>query len=94
MKQSFKKYERLKSKKEISELFKSKKNIFRYPLKVFYMPNNVTNHRVLVSIPKRNFKSAVARNLLKRRITESYRKNKAILLKEDAQNTRLIIAFV
>ena len=48
----------------------------------------------MVSIPKRNFKSAVARNLLKRRITESYRKNKAILLKEDAQNTFLSIAFV
>ncbi len=35
--------------------------------------------RIVVSVPKRNFKRAVKRNLLKRRIRESYRRQKALL---------------
>lgn len=35
--------------------------------------------RILVSVPKRNFKRAVKRNLLKRRIRESYRLQKSLL---------------
>lgn len=33
-------------------------------------------NRILVSVPKRNFKRAVKRNLLKRRIREAYRTQK------------------
>lgn len=35
--------------------------------------------RILISVPKRNFKRAVKRNLLKRRIRESYRLQKSLL---------------
>ncbi len=35
--------------------------------------------RILVSVPKRSFKRAVRRNLLKRRIRESYRLQKQLL---------------
>ena len=35
--------------------------------------------RILVSVPKRHFKRAVKRNLLKRRIRESYRLQKELL---------------
>lgn len=35
--------------------------------------------RILVSVPKRYFKRAVRRNLLKRRIREAYRTQKALL---------------
>lgn len=35
--------------------------------------------RIVVSVPKRSFKRAVKRNLLKRRIRESYRRQKALL---------------
>lgn len=35
--------------------------------------------RMVVSVPKRNFKRAVKRNLLKRRIRESYRRQKSLL---------------
>jgi ribonuclease P protein component len=35
--------------------------------------------RILVSVPKRNFKRAVRRNLLKRRIREAYRLQKQLL---------------
>ena len=36
-------------------------------------------NRIMVSVPKKLFKRAVKRNLLKRRIRESYRKQKHIL---------------
>lgn len=36
-------------------------------------------NRLLVSVPKRNFKRAVKRNLLKRRMREAYRLQKEIL---------------
>ena len=35
--------------------------------------------RILISVPKRSFKRAVKRNLLKRRIRESYRRQKSLL---------------
>lgn len=42
--------------------------------------NGLPYNRIMVSVPKRNFKRAVKRNLLKRRIRESYRLRKALLL--------------
>lgn len=36
-------------------------------------------NRIMVSVPKRNFKRAVKRNLLKRRLRESYRTQKELL---------------
>ena len=41
-----------------------------------YAPNGLERNRILVSVPKRAFKRAVRRNLLKRRIRESYRLQK------------------
>lgn len=36
-------------------------------------------NRIMVSVPKKFFKRAVKRNLLKRRLRESYRKQKSII---------------
>jgi ribonuclease P protein component len=44
-----------------------------------HAPSGAEVSRILVSVPKRSFKRAVKRNLLKRRIRESYRLEKAIL---------------
>jgi ribonuclease P protein component len=79
MKQTFKKYERLNSKKAIAALFKSKHSLFVYPFKVFFTENTSSHHQLLISIPKKNIRQAVKRNLLKRRIRESYRKNKPVI---------------
>jgi ribonuclease P protein component len=74
---SFKKPERLSSKKDIETLFKENKSITVYPLRLAFRKSEFTETgfpaRVLISAPKRNFKKAVDRNLLKRRIRESYR---------------------
>lgn len=77
---SFKKNERLTGKKNISHLFLSG-NFFRIkPFKVFWKivdKDSVgSRSRLLISVPKKIQKTSVSRNLLKRRIRESYRTNK------------------
>ena len=50
---------------------------------------------ILISVPKKRFKRAVKRNLVKRQVREAYRKNKHLLLNALAsRNKRLIIAFI
>ena len=74
---SFKKSERLCSHENIKELFKSSSSLFSYPFKVVYIFQDVksetSNFQILISVPKRNFKKAVDRNLIKRRSREAFR---------------------
>jgi len=75
---SFTKGERLSSKKAISSLFQSGKTIFVSPLKIRWEKKTGLLYpaSMAVSVPKRMYKRAVDRNLLKRRIREAYRLNK------------------
>ena len=73
----FPKREKLTSKKTIEELFKKGSSAHSYPFLLKYTENSEgACHQVLISVSKRNFKRAVDRNLLKRRIREAYRLNK------------------
>ncbi len=79
---SFRKEERLSRKKIIEGLFKKGPSRLFFPLKVIATPHPdpvQPVHQVLISVPVRNFKKAVDRNTLKRRIREGYRLNKALL---------------
>lgn len=77
---TFKKSERLCSKKIIQELFSKGSSFYIYPYKVIYKADPESNfHQILISVPKRNFKKAVLRNRIKRRIREAYRINKHLL---------------
>lgn len=74
------KEERLYSKKDIGRLLEnghfSSTDIIRY---CCLRENGEKQSRIMVSVPKKFFKRAVKRNLLKRRIRESYRLQKGIL---------------
>ena len=71
--------ERLKSRKQIEQLFKEGKKISLFPLYVYYQViQPATNDsrrltRIGVGVSSKNFKKAVDRNRIKRLIRESYR---------------------
>jgi ribonuclease P protein component len=76
------KNERLHSKKLIKELFDKGSSFFLYPFKVMVLEINFElpeTNQVLFSVSKKKLKKAVDRNLIKRRMRESYRLNKQIL---------------
>lgn len=78
----FQKAERLSKKKSIQELFDKGSSFYLYPFKVLHLSNpdkQAPTHQVLVSVSTRNFKRAVDRNLIKRRIREAYRLQKEMI---------------
>jgi ribonuclease P protein component len=90
---TFKKEERLSKEKAIQELFEKGSSFYLYPFKVYFMHNpnpDSEAHQVLISVSKKNFKRAVDRNSIKRRIREAYRLNKNRL---PGQN-KLAIAYI
>jgi len=90
---TFKKSERLTGKKTIERLFADGGSFFIFPFKVFYIPNSEAPHnRILFSVPKRNFKKATDRNLIKRRSKEIYRLNK--FSNKDGKKFDVIFVFV
>ncbi|MFK7951905.1 MAG: ribonuclease P protein component [Ekhidna sp.] len=83
-KYTFPKAEKLTGKKRIEELFKRGSSFYLKDIGVRYKKpkDDDRYHRVLITVPKKNFKRAVDRNLLKRRIREAYRLNKDLIQKE------------
>jgi ribonuclease P protein component len=83
---TFKKAERLKSEKTIGRLFKEGQSFGVYPLRLVWMqvgePKSGSPVQFTVSVGKKNFKSAVGRNRLKRKVREAWRLNKGRLYKK------------
>tara|TARA_Y100001949_G_C15963214_1_gene320274 strand:+ start:976 stop:1350 length:375 start_codon:yes stop_codon:yes gene_type:complete len=74
---TFSKEERITHKGDIEKLFISGKKVNLFPFDVrYYSGRRGSINKVLISVSKKNIKSAVKRNLIKRRIRESYRLNK------------------
>lgn len=81
---SFTKGEKLCGVRAISELFSEGRPLNLPPLRIIYRVTPADPAlepvRVLISVPKRYFRKAVDRNLIKRRIREAYRQNKPVLI--------------
>lgn len=77
---SFSKEERLCSVKLIDKLFHNGSSFLLYPFRIVWLRESLSSEipaQVLISVPKKKFKRAVDRNLLKRRIREIYRLQKS-----------------
>jgi len=75
------KTERLSGATAVAALLEHGKHFQAGCLRCKYLPRTEEGpSRIVVSVPKRSFKRAVKRNLLKRRIRESYRRQKGLLV--------------
>lgn len=98
-KETFRKHERLCSKRAIDSLFENGITVFSSPFQIVWTwgtPDLLTPARAAISISKKLFRSAVKRNTIKRKIREAYRKNKHILydfLKSENKNIVFMIIY-
>lgn len=97
---SFKKAERLSSRKAFETLLKKGSVYFLFPLKMIWLVNDVNTQspvQVAFAVPKKRFKRANKRNLVKRRLREAYRLNKSPLyqfLNEKGIHIHLLIIYI
>ena len=100
---TFKKEERLCSKKLIEELLQNGSSFLLYPLKVVWLVKPLTEPspfpaHLVISVAKKRFRRANKRNRVKRLIRETYRINKEDLLyqflKEHNLNLSLMLSYV
>lgn len=94
---TFPKEEKLKSRKMISKIFSDGLVVKSYPIRIqFIFHDEVESPFCMmgVSVPKRNFKSAVARNQIKRKIREAYRLNKVNFITQLEKSKKKIAIMV
>ncbi|MAD97794.1 MAG: ribonuclease P protein component [Flavobacteriaceae bacterium] len=97
MRFTFSKNERLKSKKQIENLFSKGKLLHQFPLQIRYQSvrsEDTYPLKVAFSVPKRNFKKAVDRNRIKRLLRECYRHQKHKLYESNIEPYNLMILYI
>lgn len=96
-KATFRKHERVKSRKLIEALFRNGKVLQAPPLRITWLPLPQAGLlQAGVGVSARNFKKAVQRNRIKRLLRETYRLQKAPLqavLQQQQQGVALFILF-
>lgn len=82
---TFKRAERLKSRKVIEQLFKQGQSFAHYPLRLVWTVQkerqSIFPVQFALTVPKKKFKKAVQRNRIRRLMREAYRLNKHRLYK-------------
>ncbi len=97
---TLRKRERMVSEKLIETLFGggSSLSMAAYPLRVVYMKTNRQYGDVpvqlLISVPKKRFKHAVDRNLVKRQVREAFRQHKQVVYDALPEEEMVLMAFV
>ncbi len=94
---TFTKEERITGKVRIEKIFATGKSFLIYPFRVVFVANenSSSTHSVLISVPKKRLKRAVARNRVKRLFKEAYRLNKDLISSDESNNAySLEIVFV
>lgn len=96
--QTFRKAERLTSRKIFNLLVKQGRSINESPFRLIWLKTALDSPfpaQVAFAVPKKNFKSAVKRNRIKRMMREVYRKNKApfypLLVQKEKQLALLLV---
>ncbi|MDR2927776.1 MAG: ribonuclease P protein component [Cytophagaceae bacterium] len=96
-KNTFTKMERLCSRKQIEQLFAEGKSVSAFPFRMQYLLIEFSDDipsKVLFSIPKKRFKRAVKRNLIRRRAKEAFRLNKQLLYQNIPEGSMCLLAFI
>lgn len=98
---TFPKSMRLTHKRDIDRLYNNACVIKQYPLKLmvrFEEPSASNNaFKIVLSVPKRLHRKAVSRNLIKRRMKESFRQSNADLnakLNENKKVAHLMLVYI
>ncbi|HNP53650.1 MAG TPA: ribonuclease P protein component [Ferruginibacter sp.] len=87
--------ERLKSRKQIGQLFAAGQQFSHFPFRVYYLPANEQQHlQVGVGVSNRLFKRAVDRNRIKRLMREAWRLNKQVLDEQLMANGKRLSVFI
>jgi ribonuclease P protein component len=92
-KHTFSKHEKLTKENWIKELFERGSSFNLYPFRLIFRDHpdlESPTHQVLITVSSRNFKRAVDRNSVKRRIREAYRLNKESLITPK----KLLLAYI
>lgn len=94
---SYPKKEKLKSQKLIDQLFSEGRSVSAFPLRMVYLQtdfNDEIRFKTGVSVSKKNFKSAVDRNHIKRLLREAYRLNKTTYFNNISESYALMILYI
>lgn len=97
MSQAFPKKEKLKSQKLIGQLFEEGTGFVLFPFKLIYLEHaldKIDGVQAGFVVPKKNFKSAVKRNRIKRLLREAYRLNKSAFFNNIEGKYALMILYL